>query len=144
MASGHTGRTLTTHPGSMGEGRAPTDYSSTGISGRTRGRSWNAKQKVEGRPGNGRSDAKPVWAAVIGQWTFFVLGVLCMVCGVFGVFAQRMEGPLSASVAWLGRAYVPALRVTALLCVFMGSLLVRRGWSSHDRAQKGNEDERRP
>ncbi|HEY4008514.1 MAG TPA: hypothetical protein VGM11_00060 [Acidobacteriaceae bacterium] len=127
----------------MSRGREDADHSPTGFSGRTHGQPWNARQKVESGE-NPLSDAKPAWAAVIGQWTFFVLGVFCVVCGVLGVFARRVEGPLSASVAWLGSAYVPTLRVTALLCVFVGLVLVRRGWSSHDRAQKGNKDERRP
>lgn len=142
MASGHTGRTLTTHLGSMDKDRNPGDHSSSSISQRPYRQPWNAKQRTRGAAGAGPKDSTPAWAAVIGQWTFFALGVFCIVCGAFGVFVQ-IEGPLSASIAWLGSAYVPTLRVTALLCIFMGSLLVRRGWSSHNREPKGDEDERR-
>jgi hypothetical protein len=134
MASGHTGRPLTTHLGSMGQssGGGPGSVSI-----------YAPKRKARSSAGDGGKDLAPGWVGVLRLWTFFVLGVFCIVCGAFGVFAQQIEGPLSASVAWLGSAYVPVLRVTAVLCIFVVLLLVRRGWSSHDREPKGSEDERR-
>ena len=144
MASGDTGRTLTTHFGSMGKGRDHATDSPAGFSGRTYSQPLNAKQKTESTAGDGPKDFTPAWVDVTGQWLRFVLGVVCIVCGAFGIFARQIEGPPSASVAWLGSAYMPTLRVTALLCLFMGLLLMRHGWSSPDREQKRSEDERRP
>jgi hypothetical protein len=137
MASGHTGRMLT-YFGSMGKGGAHAVDSLTELSRRTYRQPLNAKQKAESRARDKPKDSALSKAAAIGQWTCFVLGVVCTVCGAFGIFAQHIEGPPpSASVAWLGSAYMPTLRVTALLCLSMGLVLVRRGWSSPDREQKG-------
>jgi hypothetical protein len=102
----------------------------------------NTKQKAESAARDEPKDFAPSRAALIGQWICFVLGVVCIACGAFGVFANHIEGPSSAFVAWLGSAYIPALRLTALLCLFMGLMLTRRGWISPDREQKRSENER--
>ena len=135
MASGHTGRMLT-YFGSMGKRGAHAEGSPTGFSRRTYRQSLNARQRAESTATDGPKDFTSSRAAVIEQWICFVLGVLCIACGAFGVFANPMEGPPSAFVAWLRSAYMPALRVTALLCLFMGLLLVRRGWSSPTARRK--------
>jgi hypothetical protein len=128
----------------MGKGSAHAVDSLTGFSRRTYRQPLNAKQKDEIRARDKPKDSALSKAAVIGQWTCFILGVVCIVCGAFGIFANHIEGAPSASVAWLGSAYMPALRVTALLCLFVGLLLVRHGWSGPDRGQKRSEDERQP
>jgi len=127
MASGHTGRMLT-YFGSIDKGHDHTvDSPRTRFSGRTK-----QKADVKDEP----EDFTPSRAVVIGQWICFVLGVVCIVSGAFGIFAKYTEGPPPASVAWLGSAYMPALRITALLCLFIGLRLVRRGWSSPDRSKE--------
>jgi len=129
MASGYTSRTLMTYFRSPGRGLDHTvDSPRTRFSRRTYMQPLNAKQKAESTTRDEPNDFTPATAAVIGQWICFVLGVVCIVCGALGTFAKLMEGPLSASVAWLGSAYMPTLRFTALLCLFLGALLVRCGW----------------
>jgi hypothetical protein len=142
MASRDTGHTLTTYFGSMGKGGDQTVDIPTRFSRRTYTQPLNAKQTAESTAGDEPKDFTPSRAAVIGQWICFVLGVACIACGAFGIVANPIEDPPSASVAWLGSAYVPALRLTALLCLFMGALLVRYGWSSPDGEQKRSRHER--
>jgi hypothetical protein len=146
MVSGDAGRALTTYFRAMGTGRDhAVDSAGTRLSGRADKQPPSVKQKAESTARDEQpKDSTPAMAAVIGQWICFVLGVVCIVCGAFGIRVKHIEGPPSASVAWLGSAYMPTLRVTALLCLFLGLLLVRRGWSSPDREAKGAKDERRP
>lgn len=130
MASGDTGRTLTAHFRSLGRVFDHTvDSPRTRFSHRTYTQPLNAKQKAESTARDGPKDFTPSRAAVIEQWICLALGAVCIVCGAFGIFAKPLESPPSASVAWLGSAYMPALRVTALLCLFVGFLLVRYGWA---------------
>jgi hypothetical protein len=130
MASEDSGRTLTTDFRSIGTGRNQiVDNPRAWFSRSTYRKSLNAKQNPESTARRKSKDFTPSRAAVIGQWVCLVLGVVCVVCGAFGIFARQMEGSPSASAAWLGSAYMPTLRVTALLCLSMGLLLVRRGWS---------------
>jgi hypothetical protein len=141
MVSGHTGRMLT-YFGSMDKGGDHAAGGPIGFSRRTYSQPLNAKQKAASKPRDKSKDFTPSRAAVIEQWICFVLGGVCMVCGTAGIFAEQIEELPSASVAWLGAAYMPTLRITALLCLFMGLLLARHGWSSPDREQKRSEDER--
>ena len=107
MASGDAGRTLTTYFRSMGKGRDhAVDSPGTRLSGRTYKQPPSAKQKAERTARNEPKDFTPAMAAGIGRWICFVLGVVCIVCGAFGIFAQPMEVPPSASVAWLGSANI--------------------------------------
>ena len=139
MAFRHTGRALTAHFGPPGKDRR----SPTGYSRRANGRPLNAKQSPESTAGDGSKDFTPSWVADIEQWICFVLGVICIACGALGVFAKQVKGPPSGSIAWLGSAYVPALRLTALLCLFMGLLLARRGWSrSRSRTERSEHEGR--
>jgi hypothetical protein len=133
MISGHTGHTLTTYFRSMGKGR---DHAVDSPAP-------NATQKTESRAADEAKDFAPPRATVIGKWICLVLGVVCIDCGIFGIFTKYIAGPPS-SVAWPGSAYIPALRVTALLCLFMGLLLVRYGWSSSAREPRRSEHEKRP
>jgi hypothetical protein len=107
MASGDAGRTLTTYFRSMGKGRDhAVDCSGTRFSHRAYKQPLSAKQQAEITARHELKDFAPARAAVIERWICFVLGVACIVCAAFGIFAQPMEGPPSASVAWLGSANI--------------------------------------
>ena len=131
MACGHTGRTLTTYFRPMGKG---CDHAVDRPAARPLGRAYEqpptAQQTAESTARDEPKAFMPAWAAVMGQWICFLLGAVCIVCGAFGIFAKHVEDPPAASVAWLGSAYMPTLRITALLCLFLGWLLMRRGWGS--------------
>jgi hypothetical protein len=68
----------------------------------------------------------PPRTIVVEQWICFVLGFACMAFGAWGIC---MRPALSEYIAWLGSLYVPALRVTAVVCLGLGVTLVRRGWA---------------
>jgi hypothetical protein len=65
----------------------------------------------------------------IEQWICLLLGVVCIASGTWGVFLKLGQNPLPAYLAWLATAYVPTLRITAVACLVMGLVLVRRGLS---------------
>jgi hypothetical protein len=70
---------------------------------------------------------------VVGeQWLCFLLGFICMVCGVWGICMKYSQGLSSGYVPWLGSAYGPALRLTALACIAFGAVLVHRGLARPD------------
>lgn len=58
----------------------------------------------------------------IEQWFCFLLGILCMASGVWGLC-------MSDSEDLLGSAFVPALWVTAAACLGVGGELVRLGFA---------------
>ena len=129
MASEGTRRALTPHFGSSSKsGRRRADGPAESP-GRPYRRPGISTQRPGSTAGDGSRKSTPSWAIAIEQWLCFVLGVICIVCGAFGVLARQVKGPLSGSFAWLGSAYLPTLRVTAFLCFLMGLLLMRRGWS---------------
>jgi hypothetical protein len=66
---------------------------------------------------------------VVEQWICFVLGFACMAFGAWGIGMRPGPYALSKHIAWLGSLYVPALRLTAVTCLGMGLILLRRGWS---------------
>jgi hypothetical protein len=66
---------------------------------------------------------------VVEQWICFALGFACMAFGIWGICMKPGQYALSAYIAWLGSLYVPALRVTAVACLGMGVVLIRRGWT---------------
>jgi hypothetical protein len=67
--------------------------------------------------------------AVVEMWFCFVLGVVCMYCGIAGIWASHSHGLLSIHFARLGSAYVPVLRATAIACLILGAILIRHGWA---------------
>ena len=71
----------------------------------------------------------PPGTIVIEQWICFVMGFVCVVIGVWGLCMEPGQYAPSAYIAWLGSLYVPALRVTAVACLGMGLVLLRRGWT---------------
>jgi hypothetical protein len=63
----------------------------------------------------------------IEQWICLVLGVVCIASGICGILLKLSQNALPAYLAWLAMAYVPTLRITAVACLVMGLVLVRRG-----------------
>jgi hypothetical protein len=74
-----------------------------------------------------RKNAQPTTIVVIEQWICLVLGLLCMAFGIWGICMKPEQDALSAYIAWLGSLYVPTLRITAVVCVGLGVMLIRRG-----------------
>jgi hypothetical protein len=66
---------------------------------------------------------------VIEQWICLVLGLACMTSGIWGLCIKSGQTALSSYIAWLGSLYVPTLRATAIVCVGLGVMLIRRGWA---------------
>ena len=66
-------------------------------------------------------------SVAIEQWICMVLGVVCIASGTCGIFMKLSQNALPAYLAWLTMAYVPTLRITAVACLVMGLVLVRRG-----------------
>ena len=73
--------------------------------------------------------AQPSTIAVIEQWICLVLGLVCMAFGMWGICMEPGQDALSEHIAWLGSLYMPTLRVTAVVCVGWGVMLMRRGWA---------------
>jgi hypothetical protein len=65
----------------------------------------------------------------IEQWVCFLLGIVSITVGIWGICMKCSADSLPADIAWLGSVYVPALRGTAVVCVLIGAVLVRRGWA---------------
>ena len=101
-------------------------YGNVGYLGRERtlsaGREKRKKEENEQRRASPRT-------IVVEQWICFVLGFVCMAFGAWGICMRPGQYALSEYIAWLGSLYVPALRLTAVACLGMGVMLIRRGWS---------------
>jgi hypothetical protein len=91
------------------------------------GRTLSAKRRMRAKGGDEQKNAQPTMIVVIEQWICFVLGLVCMAFGIWGICMKPEQDVLSAYVAWLGSLYVPTLRVTAFVCVGLGVMLIRRG-----------------
>ncbi len=87
-------------------------------------RGWKMRKKE----GIDQKSALPK-TIVVEQWICFVLGVACMAFGAWGICMRPGQYALSEYIAWLRSLYVPALRLTAIACLGMGVMLIRRGWS---------------
>jgi hypothetical protein len=83
------------------------------------------RQKGQGE----QESAQPKIVVVIEQWICLVLGLGCMGFGMWGICMKPEQNALSAHIAWLGSLYTPALRVTAVVCIGLGVVLTRRGWT---------------
>jgi hypothetical protein len=64
---------------------------------------------------NGESSRLKLIVA-IEQWICLVLGFVCIASGIWGIFLK------------LSQTYGLTLRATAVACLVMGLVLVRRGW----------------
>jgi len=89
----------------------------------------SAGQSVREKGGGEQKSAQPTTTAVIEQWICFVLGLVCMAFGMWGICMTPEQDALSEYIAWLGSLYMPTLRVTAVVCIGLGVMLARRGWA---------------
>jgi hypothetical protein len=85
------------------------------------------------RDGEVTSRTNPSIAA-LEQWLCLLLGVSCMVCGVWGICMKYSQRLSSGYVQWLGSAYGPVLLLTALACLAFGAVLVRLGLARPGRS----------
>ena len=129
MADTGIGRILTTSVISpvqgydRGTGSLPEDVGYLGHE-----RTSSVGQSVREKGGGEQKSAQPTTIAVIEQWICLVLGLVCMAFGMWGICMKPGQDDLSENIAWLGSLYVPILRVTAVACLGMGVVLIRRGW----------------
>jgi hypothetical protein len=90
--------------------------------GSLRGPKMRKKEEVDQK-------SAPPKTIVVEQWICFMLGVACMAFGAWGICMRPEQYALSEYITWLRLLYVPALRLTAIACLSMGVMLIRRGWS---------------
>ena len=86
-----------------------------------------AEQGMKKSRKEARKDSRFVMIIAIEQWICVVLGVVCIASGIWGVLLKPSQNALPAYLAWLATAFVPTLRITAVACLVMGLVLVRRG-----------------
>ena len=84
---------------------------------------------IRKKRGDEQKSAQPTTIAVIEQWICLVLGFTCVAFGILGICMKPGQDALSEHIAWLGSLYMPTLRVTAVVCVGLGVMLIRRGWA---------------
>jgi hypothetical protein len=90
----------------------------------------SAEQGMKKSKKEERKDSRFGLIIAIEQWICLVLGVVCIASGIWGVFLQLSQNALPAYLAWLATVYVQTLRITAVACLVMGLVLVRRGLAS--------------
>jgi len=95
----------------------------------SRERALTIGQGIRKKGGDEQKSAQITTIVVIEQWICLVLGLVCMAFGIWGICMKPGQGAPSAYIAWLGSIYVPVLRVTAVACLGMGVVLIRRGWT---------------
>jgi len=67
---------------------------------------------------------------VAEQWFCCLWGLICMICGVYGLFVSFDQDSPFAFLRWLGAVQEPVLRFTAVACFVVGVVLVRCGLAS--------------
>jgi hypothetical protein len=92
-------------------------------------RTLGAGQRVREKGGGEQKSDQRTTIVVAEQWICLVLGLVCMVFGMWGICMKPEQHALSAHIAWLGSLYMPTLRVTAVVCIGLGVILARRGWT---------------
>ena len=90
-------------------------------------RPLSAEQRMKKDRKEDRKDLRFGLIVAIEQWICLVLGVVCIASGIWGIFLKLSQSALPAHLAWLATAYVPTLRITAIACLVMGLVLLRRG-----------------
>jgi len=95
----------------------------------SRERTSSAGQGVREKRGDEQKGAQPTTIAAIEHWICLVLGFACIAFGIWGICMEPEQDALSAYIAWLGSLYMSTLRVTAVVCVGLGVILIRRGWA---------------
>jgi hypothetical protein len=94
-----------------------------------RERALSVGRGIRKKGGDEQKRPQPTTIAVIEQWICLVLGLVCMAFGMWGICMKPGQYAPSAYIAWLGSIYVPVLRVTAVACLGMSVVLIRRGWT---------------
>jgi len=89
----------------------------------------SAERRMKNNREEEREDSRFGLIVAIEQWICLALGVVCIASGTYGVFLKLGQNALPSYLAWLAMAYVPTLRMTAIACLVMGLVLVRRGLS---------------
>jgi hypothetical protein len=95
----------------------------------SRERTLRVGRGVREKRGGEQESAQPRRIVVIEQWTCLALGFTCMAFGMWGICMNPGQDALSEHIARLGSLYMPMLRVTAVVCVGLGVMLIRRGWA---------------
>jgi hypothetical protein len=119
------GRLSTTRSMSPIHGDAGSRYKDVGRLDHERPSS--AEQGMKKSRKEARRDSRFWLIVAIEQWICLVLGVVCIASGTWGVFLKLSQDALPAYLAWLATVYIPTLRITAVACLVMGIVLVRRG-----------------
>jgi hypothetical protein len=92
-------------------------------------RTSDVEQNTVARERNHQTGSPHAVLSAIELWLCFILGLICMICGILGLCMAPSQAPPSVDSAWLRAAYVPAFRVTAVACFLMGAILGRKGWT---------------
>jgi hypothetical protein len=103
--------------GSRNEGLARLDHE----------RPSSAEQEMNKGERDEREGARFKLIVAIEQWICLVLGVVCVASGIWGVLLKISQSSLPAYLVWLAPEYALTLRITAVACLVMGLVLVRRG-----------------
>jgi hypothetical protein len=88
----------------------------------------NSERNTDKKTGTGQSSLLLSRIVAIEQWICLLLGIVCVISGVLGL-AMNPGQNLPAHLAWAGLGYVPLLRLTAAVCLALGIVLVRLGWT---------------
>jgi len=89
----------------------------------------NSERGTEKKTGDDRGSFPLSLIVAIGQWICLVLGIVCVISGIFGISMDPGQNDLPAHLAWTGLGYAALLRITAAACLALGIVLVRLGWS---------------
>ena len=73
-------------------------------------------------------------SVVAEQWLCFLLGLICVICGVCGLFMKCEQDTPFAYIGWLGTANGLILRSTAIACFVVGAVMVRCGLVRPDQS----------
>jgi hypothetical protein len=112
-------------PGQGGE-RSP----HRGIGYHNQVRTLSTSRRTMKKEGASQQDALVPNLVVVAQWICFVFGLACIASGVWGICIKCGQIALPAHLAWLRSVYALTLRLTAVACLVMGVVLVRRGWGT--------------
>jgi hypothetical protein len=94
-----------------------------------RERALSVGRGIRKKGGGEQKSGQPTTIAVIEQWICLILGITCIAFGMCGICMKLGQDALPEHIAWLGSLYMPTLRVTAVVCVGLGVMLIRRGWA---------------
>ena len=75
------------------------------------------------------------------QYLCYLSGFVWMGCGGGGICMKYSLGLSSSFISWLGSAYGPTLRLTAVACLVSGAVLVRCGLARPDMSSVSGQSE---